>query len=363
MHLIFAAAPPRQHHFLSATITRWVATASFAALSITTQAVHAGATTYSVTVIPAVQPTNPSAHPYSINANGDIAGTDSNHTIIVQAGRATDLGTLIGPVCCSDGFALNINDQVVGRSYNAAGNLRPVLWQNGTLQDLGGFSSYRDVEARGINTLGQIVGFAQNDPNNAPAQAWLYQGGVMTTLPTLGGRNATAQGINDLGEIVGKSNISSASSDAHATLWRNGLAIDLGALPGGLFSEALAINSNGVAVGTSTFNGGSFFTGPKHAAIFRSGTVVDLTPDLLQSATSAAFAINTAGQVVGYSTGGAYLWQNGIGTNLNTLIPSNLGILLQGAFGINDKGQIVASGIYRFKDLLRNSRIFLLTPN
>jgi hypothetical protein len=63
------------------------------------------------------------------------------------------------------------------------------------------------------------------------------------------------------------------------------------------------------------------------------------------------------------SAGRPFIWTNSVGSNLNTLIPANPKIVLVSPFGINDKGQIVATGRLG-SDIFRNeSRIFLLTPN
>jgi probable HAF family extracellular repeat protein len=71
----------------------------------------------------------------------------------------------------------------------------------------------------------------------------------------------------------------------------------------------------------------------------------------------AAEDINDAGQIVGWTTGGAYIYENGVVTNLNTLIPPGTGFNLQAATGINNAGQIVGYGFAGGR-----TRAFLLTP-
>jgi probable HAF family extracellular repeat protein len=80
---------------------------------------------------------------------------------------------------------------------------------------------------------------------------------------------------------------------------------------------------------------------------------------------SFASAINNSGQVVGesdinfdnISERHAFLWENNVLYDLNELIDPLLGYELQGAFDINNQGQIIAYGIV--DDEING---FLLTP-
>jgi probable HAF family extracellular repeat protein len=61
-------------------------------------------------------------------------------------------------------------------------------------------------------------------------------------------------------------------------------------------------------------------------------------------------AINCQGQVVGRTSdadfnGVGYLWENGVMSDLNTLIPADSPLYITDANGINDLGQIVAIGL------------------
>ncbi len=307
-----------------------------------------------------------------INAGGNIVGEGSvdftvsgqlqgdTHGLLVRAGALVDLRDLDSDanVQFGDGsraVAINASNLIVGWSYNATsvgGDVfqRPVAWQNGQIRDLGVFphatTGYADVEATGVNTAGQIVGFALCDCS-LPTVAWTLQGSTVTNLATLGGAEAEAWGINDAGQIVGAADIATAGV-THAALWQAGTVRDLGALPGGHFSEAVAINAGGVAVGFSTLaetsSGVTLDFGDRHAVVFHDGVLTDLTRDLPFDNDAFATGINVHGTIVGARAGRAFVWQNGVGTDLNTLIPANAGITLTSANGINDAGQIVGTG-------------------
>src|SRR5262249_5340857 len=99
------------------------------------------------------------------------------------------------------------------------------------------------------------------------------------------------------------------------------------------------------------------------AFLWQHGTMTDLGT-LPGRPTSLANAINNTGQVVGFSQDPdgnntvAVLWQNGVMANLNTLIPPGSHFFLQEALGINNRGQIIGTGV------LPNGQVrgCLLTP-
>src|SRR5260370_6480626 len=103
------------------------------------------------------------------------------------------------------GVALNAKGSiaaVVGTAAIRAGVGHAFLWTGGPLQDLGtlgGSASFAD----GINSAGQIVGGAETAAQ--ATHAFLFSGGRLLDLGTLGGGNSTATGINAAGQIVGNS--------------------------------------------------------------------------------------------------------------------------------------------------------------
>jgi probable HAF family extracellular repeat protein len=186
--------------------------------------------------------------------------------------------------------------------------------------------------------------------------AFLYSGGMMNDLGTLGGSDSTAWSINSAGQVVGRSD-TPGNSASHAFLWSGETMSDLGTL-GGVFSEAFGINAAGEIVGESQTAVGS----PEEAFLYANGKMTGL--GTLGGTDSWAYGINSAGQVVGASfiTGDlntyAFIYSDGTMVDLNSLLPAGSGWLLLGAFDINDDGQIVGDGI----NPLGQSHAFLLTP-
>src|SRR3989442_600412 len=88
------------------------------------------------------------------------------------------------------------------------------------ITDLGAFAPF------GINSSGQVVGWAQFGDDLYVSV--IYTRGVLSVLPTLGGRNGAAYGINNFGDVVGTAQ--DASGTWHPFLYRNGVIQDLDAL-------------------------------------------------------------------------------------------------------------------------------------
>lgn len=226
----------------------------------------------------------------------------------------------------------------------------------------GGIDSY----AAGINNNGQVVGWAENGVHDATcnspqvlqfeAVVWGPQLGRMTQLsPLAPDPDSAATAINDNGQIVGISGLCSnavgGTSAEHAVLWENKNAppINLGNFDGGLaWNTPTAINERGQVVGfgnqtgspATAFNPIAFFWDKEHG-IQPILPIGDDTNDW-------AWGINKNGVVVGQSFGGAddplgraFLYQNGVVTDLNTLIQPNASLQLLLANDINDGGEIV----------------------
>jgi len=280
------------------------------------------------------------SYAWAINANGIAVGYAdyanlrihpiTNHAFFPGSARSVlkDLGSLVDPGEYSYAYGIDDNNRVYGTAFNP-GRFREeaVMWDaQGVLIDL-------------QNTL----------PHALQATWWL----------------ADAFAGNVAGQIVGAGQHNGVS---HAFLYQHGVnpVRDLGTLPGDLYSEAVAINASGQVVGCSY----SFTP-------FDDGMPVLWTPGrfgimstiylggLPGYSSNCPTAINNLGQVVGnshdYTTGvmTCFLWQKGVIVDVNTLLPPGSGWTLTQANGINDKGQIVGTGLINGNGA---EHAYLLTP-
>lgn len=155
------------------------------------------------------------------------------------------------------------------------------------------------------------------------------------------GKLVQEQGINNSNQVVG---LSTQGFDNLHAFFYDGVMHDLGTL-GGDISAAFAINNAGHIVGYSNPS----VNGYNHAFLYEAGHMTDL--GLLGNLNSAtAYAINNEDQIVGSSyneasTGHAFLFDNGAMLDLNSLLDaSGVGWTLLDGRGINDHGWITGDG-------------------
>jgi probable HAF family extracellular repeat protein len=243
----------------------------------------------------------------------------------------TDLGTLGGSG--SAATAINNAGQVVGWANTASGVSHAFLYSGGQMQDLGALSGTISV-ATGINNSGQIVGSYQSDQGvGDPISAFLYTGGQMQDIGIINSipSNVAVGGINDSGQFVGQMTLGGAPF-----LNTGG---QMYAFAGFHPGWARMVNSVGQVVGATTWEiiqGGSR---GKNAFLYSGGQIVYLNGSGPQTTNSDAYAINNAGQVVGYVGNDAFLYSGGIVRDLGT-IPGGLD---SRAYGINNSGEVVGS--------------------
>jgi probable HAF family extracellular repeat protein len=228
---------------------------------------------------------------YSVNRSGAVAATayvnGQPHGMILTESSATDLG--MGTYA----LAINDNSQVAG-----AANGHAQLYTKATHTDLGTLTGGSWSAAYAINNQGFVAGTSDTASGQFRGFVWTSVSG-MTGLGTFGGDNSYAMSINGSGDVAGFADLPSGYQ--HAFLYTGSSLIDLGTLGGGS-SFAYSVNDTGTVVGYSWLSGGP----DPHAFVDANSAMLDL----------------------------------------NSLIPADSGWELLQAFGINDGGQIVGTGMF-----------------
>ncbi|MGA2585082.1 MAG: hypothetical protein ABSG31_17555 [Tepidisphaeraceae bacterium] len=293
---------------------------------------------------------------------------------------------------------LNTSGQICGNIPATGGTTHAAIYDNGSIQDLGVLPGYTSSFANDINSGAQVVGYqtVPNDPFNAD-YAFLFSDGTMldmTTLPIYSGGTAMiARGINSLGQVVGEAAWNNSQLGGFRTgygfLYSNGVVspspLNFNFLNGGggTGGDSFAINDSGQIAGVGYdyyggFPSAALSTGLQETSIFSSsdggeiassataingaGQVLgqvsgrdissfsflysdDRVQTLSLTASQYADGLNDEGQVVGAIGNDAALYDGSETIDLNTLIPANSGWTLEDATAINDSGQIVGVGM------------------
>ncbi len=279
----------------------------------------------------------------AINNRGDLTGfsyvsATNHHAFLCVSNNLQDLGTFGGPL--SIGTAINDSEEITGWSYTAPAEftnglwLAAFWWRTNTMLEIPPFRFFRhSCEGYGINDSGFICGITylyMNNPRNwafvwkdtnANAVADEREMLPLGSLGSYGLEYSQANAINDAGLIVGWTFISNASIHAF-----------------------LITPSNGTwKLPNDTWENG--YQDPTNLLMRDLGTLDGPTNN------SYAAAINEFAWIVGTSTTSsktnqAFLWRNGVMTNLNQLISAGTGWVLTNATGINEYNEIVGSGLY-----------------
>jgi probable HAF family extracellular repeat protein len=265
----------------------------------------------------------------------------------------------------------------------ASGNTcQGFLWQPpgiiGALPTLGGDNGF----ATGINNKGQVIGWAETsdeDPTcNLPQVLqflpFVYDVGTakITSLEVYpGDSDGTANALNDKGQMAGISGICSnavgGASAIHAVFWQdqNSTPINMGNLGGMAWNTPTSMNSKAEVVGFGNPSGDQNAPFNPIAFYWSQNTGMLNLGTLSPFPNSIAYAINNHGLIVGQalnpSTGAshAFIYQNGIMTDLNSLMIGHNSLTLVYANDIDDSGVIVG-GAYDAKT--GNSPAFVAIP-
>ncbi|MGD8453840.1 MAG: PEP-CTERM sorting domain-containing protein [Phycisphaerae bacterium] len=292
---------------------------------------------------------------------------------------------------------VNNAGQVVGGRQNASDRWVPFLWQNGVMSNpIAGYSNAVGGSAESINAYGQIAGTMNF--SSGPSRAYAWSAGTITEFaPPAGSTSEWSEGmgINNAGEVIGSAYVEEEDGFSAfkwqvgqtaptmriptitgGSYWQAGhrinnlgqtigycqpygfdgwspymydgqTAYELGTIGGaGCFGEAWGINDLGQAVGYSDVVADEY----AHATLWDGDDVIDL--GTLGGTSSSANGINNSSVVVGYAytAGGqkrAFMWEDGVMTDLNDLLPAGSGWVLSNANAISDNGRwIVGQGLY-----------------
>jgi len=233
--------------------------------------------------------------PQTVNSHGHIAGG-----AIDEHGRPYGfiIGDTVGEATVFEDVwlaALNDDGAAVGYRYSDDRAIAvEVKDGEATVLDVKGEHSV----ATAVNNAGELVGVAMDKKRTRP---FIRTKDGVEFLHGLDGQAAVVTAINDSGVIVGASRTKDGTSHAVVYSAKNKHARDLGVLEGFESSHASDINAAGVVVGTLSSSGGD---APSHG----------------------------------------FIYSDELGMrDLNTFI-GNLGVVIEGAIKVNNRGEIVVYG-------------------
>lgn len=196
----------------------------------------------------------------------------------------------------------------------------------------------------GVSTGGVAVGRSVRT-GGAQAFSWTQAGGIIG-LPNIAGRAfCVSNGANNTGTIAGTCAASLFGTSRLPVIWQNGVVSQL-PLPGGeTLGDANDVNTAGVAVGS--INSGSL----QRAAIYNGGTATVITQTTSGgSFFTTAFGINDSGRIIGTGIDPSNAARNvgmvfeiGSGSAIEVgALPGANGAL---AFGVGNGGHVVGSSM------------------
>jgi len=349
-------------------------------------------TQYHVTSLPSLGGTVSRGN--SVNNRGwvagysNLAGNQSRHATLWLDGTKVDLLTLGGanssvawPVKNNVGRLAGISQTAtpdpLGENWSCSAFFPPAtatgyiclgfVWESGVLSalpTLGGNNGF----ATGSNDLGQTVGWAENNVHDTTcvlpqvlqfrAVMWGPGKDQIQELPLISGdTSSAATAINDRGQVVGISGTCDQAvgryTAAHAVRWEKGTVTDIGNLGRLSWNTPMALNQQGDIVGFTAVSDSDPDNPQLHAFLLTEGSSIKDLGTLSGDLYSEAHGINERRQVVGVSCSNAdgsgicraFLWQDGVMTDLNSLVAPGYTNRLTTAQDINDLGVITGRAL------------------
>lgn len=267
-------------------------------------------------------------------------------------GETTRPGTLLQPFVYSDPFIFSIlgaGQNGVGHDLNDVGQVVGRVGRRGFQRRNSGVTLlppltptlYPDSVAFGTNNLNDVVGVSAS-PGPLPSRiGTLWPGGAPSPvqLPMNIPRD-----INDSGLVVGDLFAGPVMAMAYDSVNLTP-PVPMGTL-GGNLSRAFAVNNAGEAVGFSADANNQW-----HAFVWDAANgMTNLGAAAIGANESRAFDINNHGTVVGQLNFNgvfrAFCWIDGSIIDLNSLLSPSSGWVLQSANGVNDAGWITGEGLF-----------------
>ena len=277
------------------------------------------------------------------------------------------LGTLGGT--WSAAYDINDEGQIVGDAADSNGLGHAFLWlpEPAYGLDAGMHSLGAGAHARGINDLGQVVGFTGTS-SDGEAVLWEYNSTIpawtVIQLNSLGGAENQAWAINNGAQVAGWSE--NESEELHAVTWEydweteEWVITDLG--PG----KAYCINDVG-QVGGHDHSQATLWAFQQEGGQWTPTPLPTGRPPVPPE--SLVYGINNVGQAVGVSGDRAVLWQPGqngpnrdwqeIDVTEEYLSSVTSCWVLTAAWDIDEAGQVVGYGTVNGES---SAHVFLLNP-
>jgi probable HAF family extracellular repeat protein len=243
------------------------------------------------------------ADPIGVSGDGRVIlaqgvwTSTSTSPLLWTDGSWQDLGLLSGTEGTAAGDVSASGDVVVGWGDTPTGGRVPFLWNaSDGMVELPMPAAYSNAEVHATSADGTVhAGYAWGTLGE---RAVVWHGNVPTVLPSDG--DAEGLAISGDGNVVGGS--ANSGFDPRPVLWANGAARDLGDLPGGSGGIVWALNADGtVAVGYAISDA------PLEATVWDEAHGLRSVRDVLVSAgvdvsdwkLEAAYGVSADGKVIG----------------------------------------------------------------